>query len=403
MKCDSRAGGLLRVFLLGGAGLVGQEAASLFAADPTVSEITIAGRNPAKATQAASALGEKANSIKADVMDEKGIARLIANYDIFVNTSGPDYRVQLPAVSAAIQAGVNYCDVSCDGPAAERVIGLNTKAKAAGMTAIIGIGWIPGLTNLMMAHAVNRLDETETILACLFWPMADLVKGDTKKIAAELRDAGPYSASWETAMRCYSGDCRIYRNGKWVTVVPFENEIALPHPEGGTVRAYPACSAEPVTFPRYISGLKNVSTVISFSPFPLNELAHQLASRIKAGEIDTREAALSFIETAGSDPDRWLTFTSKRDLELAVWISALGVKDGARTRYTIVQSIDWASTGGPLYNAARRLLKGRIKEHGVLPPEACIDPMPFMEEVASNVSGRQKGKKLFDESFEELD
>ena len=112
----------MRVFLLGGAGLVGQSVAERLAKNAAVSEITIAGRNSDKANQAASGIGEKANSMKADATDEKQIARLVHDYDIFVNTSGPDYLVQPHTVNAALRAGVHYCDVSCDGPAAEKVL-----------------------------------------------------------------------------------------------------------------------------------------------------------------------------------------------------------------------------------------------------------------------------------------
>jgi hypothetical protein len=392
----------MRVFMLGGAGLVGQEAAAYFASNNAISEIMIAGRNPEKAAFAASNVGKKANSVKADVMDEKQIARLVADYDIFLNTSGPDYMVQHHAVSAAISAGVDYCDVSCDGPTAERVLKMNEKAKDAGISAIIGIGWMPGLTNLMMKHAALQLDKTETIYACLLWPMADLVKSDTKKIADELRSAGPYSASWETAMRGYSGECRVYRNKNWTTIDPSENGMTVAHPEGGSVMMYPACSAEPVTVPHYLHDVRNVTFLISFSPFPLNELALQLASRIRKGDINTKDAALSFIETAGSEPRRWLTCDSDRDLEMSVWIDALGIKDGARTRYRLVQDTEWGSTGGPLYTAAMKLLDGGVREPGILPPEACLDPVSFMTEVASLVSGRPTEKSLFRESLERL-
>ena len=393
---------MLRVFLLGGAGLVGQSVAERFAKDAAITEITIAGRNSEKAKQAASVIGEKANSTRADATDEKHIARLVADYDIFVNTSGPDYVVQPPAVRAAIRAGVHYCDVSCDGPAAEKVLKLSAKAEAAGMTAIIGIGWTPGLDNLMMTHAAHQLDETEVVQTCLVWPMTNLVKGDPTKVAEELRKSGPFSASWETGMRCFSGQCKIYRDGKWVIVDPFENGVDLPDPYGGYVRAYPACGAEPITLPRYVSGVRGVSVLLSFRPFQLNELARQLAVRIKSGEMSTKEAAISFIETAGADRERWLSSSENVSEEWPFWIVAQGMKDGSRVRYTMNASPEWLSTGGPLYTAAMMLLNGKIKGHGILPPEACLDPIPFMEDVASNVPGRPRGKKLYDESFEEL-
>jgi saccharopine dehydrogenase-like NADP-dependent oxidoreductase len=400
-EADSGVGGLLRVFLLGGAGLVGQYTARNFAANATVSEITIAGRNLEKTRQAASALGEKGNSIKADATDEKGLARLVAGYDILVNTSGPDYVVQPPAVRAAIRSGVHYCDVSCDGPAAEKVLRLRNKAEAAGITAIIGIGWGPGLDNLMMVHAARQLDRADAVNTCMALTMTDLVSGDTNKIAAELRDSGPFSASWETFMRLYSGQCKIFRDKRWVTVDPFESGVVTANPKGGTVKLYPACGPQTITVPRSVPGLRDASVLISYFPLPLNELAHKLASRIKAGEISTKEAALSLIETAGSEREGW-TLTPQEFPE-DLWITASGIKDGARVRYTLVPTPGWMSTAGPLYTAAMMLLNGKIKEHGIFPPEACLEPIPFMEEVASIVPGRPAGAKLFEESFENLD
>src|SRR4030067_2279036 len=248
----------LRVFLLGGAGMVGQATAERLAANAAVSEITIAGRDPEKANRAASAIGEKANSVKAEATDEKQIARLVRGYDLFINTSGPDYVVQIPVVKAAIRAGVNYCDVSCDAPAAEKVLKLNTKARAAGMTAIIGIGWAPGLDNLMIAHAVKQLDEAESVLACLIWPLTELANGGANKVAAELRDHAQFSASWETGMREFSCPFKIYRDGKWMVVDPFKNGVSLSHPKIRPFTDYPACGPEPITLHRNVRGVKSV-------------------------------------------------------------------------------------------------------------------------------------------------
>ena len=44
-----------------------------------------------------------------------------------------------------------------------------------------------------------------------------------------------------------------------------------------------------------------------------------------------------------------------------------------------------------------------MSEHGVLPPEACFDPLPFIEEVASNGPGWTKEKKLFETNPERLE
>jgi lysine 6-dehydrogenase len=392
-----------RVFLLGGAGLVGQSAAEKFAKNPHVTEILIAGRNTDKARNAALAIGDKANAAKADATNEEDLAQMISGYDILVNASGPDYLVQPPCVKAAVKAGIDYCDVSCDGPAAAEALKLDRQAKSAGMTAIIGIGWTPGLDNLMMVHAARQLDEAVSVHSCIVWPMTDLVTGDARKVADDLRNSGPYAASWETGMRCYSGKCQVFRDGGLVTVNPSENEVVTSGLDGRPVRMYPACGPEPITIPRYLQGIKNVSLLLSFTPFPLNELAHTLAQRINTGEIDTKEAAVTFIETAASDRDRWLVSTDSVPENWPFWVTAEGIKDGSRVRYTLKPDSRWMGTGGPLYTAAMALLDDKVGQQGVLPPEACFDPIPFMEEVASIVPGWPSGTELFEESFEDLD
>jgi len=383
--------------------MVGQATAKRLAANAAVSEVTIAGRDSEKAKRAASAIGEKASSVRAEATDETQIARLVKGYDLFINTSGPDYLVQPPVIKAAIKAGINYCDVSCDGPAAEKVLKLDAKAREAGMTAIIGIGWAPGIDNLMMTHAVSQLDEAESVHACLVWPLTDLVKGDTKEVADNLRGNAQYSASWETGMRCFSGECKIYRGGKWVVVDPFESGMDILHPKLGTFEAYPACGAESVTLPRHLRGVKDVSVLLSFYPHQMNELAHQLAIQIKAGKMTTKEAALSFIETAGSDRERWLSTTKEMPSVWPYLVIAQGVKNGHMVRYILDPNTEWLTTDGPLYTAGMMLLKDRIKKHGIHPPEACLDPIPFLEEVASNEPGWTKEKRLFDEKFERVE
>lgn len=82
---------------------------------------------------------------------------------------------------------------------------------------------------------------------------------------------------------------------------------------------------------------------------------------------------------------------------------AKGVKNGHLVRYTLDANTDWLTTDGPLYTAGMMLLKGRIKEHGIFPPEACLDPIPFLEEVALSEPGWTKEKMLFEEKLERLE
>jgi saccharopine dehydrogenase-like NADP-dependent oxidoreductase len=44
-------------------------------------------------------------------------------------------------------------------------------------------------------------------------------------------------------------------------------------------------------------------------------------------------------------------------------------------------------TGVPASLGAQWLARGAVKEKGVLPPEACIDPVPFLRELSENGRG----------------
>ena len=68
--------------------------------------------------------------------------------------------MQLPAIQAAIDAGVDYCDLAAIGRYAEQALKLNPQAKYAGITAVIATGWV-AINNLMAVHAYRQLDGTE--------------------------------------------------------------------------------------------------------------------------------------------------------------------------------------------------------------------------------------------------
>ena len=195
----------MKVFALGGSGAVGQPACQILAADERVSEIMVAGRNLEAAERVASELGGKGTAEQVDATDERQLASLAAGCDIIVNTAGPDFKVPLPAVRAAIAARTHYCDVGADGPMTERVLALDDDAKAAGVIVVPGIGIAPGLTNLMAMHAAGELDEAEEVEFGYCWSPAFL-RQDT----AEMRALGRIDAGWQTVFRYASGDVRTY-------------------------------------------------------------------------------------------------------------------------------------------------------------------------------------------------
>jgi saccharopine dehydrogenase-like NADP-dependent oxidoreductase len=80
-----------------------------------------------------------------------------------MGTIGPFYKYERKVASACIEAGVNYVSICDDYDAAAEFMELDEEAKQAGVTAITGVGWTPGTTNVFARLAAEQLDEVDEI------------------------------------------------------------------------------------------------------------------------------------------------------------------------------------------------------------------------------------------------
>ena len=385
----------MKVLVLGGAGHVGWPAAQILATSDLVSEVVVGGRDLERAERAASELGPKASPVAIDATDEQRLASLAADCDLIVNAAGPDFKVPLPAVRAAIAAGVHYCDVGADGAMTEQVLELDVDARAAGVTVIPGIGVAPGLTNLMAVHAARQLEVTEEIQFGYLY--------SAERHVQELRETGHVSASWETVLKYASGSVRTYREGRWIHVNAFESGVEVILPQTGTpVTAFPVASPEPITLPRHLSEVKTVTSLVGLFPLDLNDLCREQARLIAAGDVEASQAARSLLEAVNNDPDRLLARPEGLP-SVPVWLTATGVRQGQRARFACWPTAWWMSTGAVIAVAALNILRGEIGKVGVLPPEACFEPLSFFAEVARYGPEQPPDGNLLGESFEVLD
>src|SRR2546430_14159407 len=86
--------------------------------------------------RSAAEIGAKGIAVEVDAINEARLASLARDYDLIVNTAGPDFRVALPVTRAAISAGGHCCDISPDGPSPEKGIPPVRPAKEAGATPV---------------------------------------------------------------------------------------------------------------------------------------------------------------------------------------------------------------------------------------------------------------------------
>lgn len=372
-----------------------------------MTEVVIAGRNLDAAKKFAHELGGKATAAKVDALNEAEIRSAAKGSDLLVSTGGPDYKVSFPAAKAAVQAGIDYCDLCADCDTTERLLRLDSDAKAADATILLGMGYCPGETNLLLKHAASQLDAVEDLRLLLTYNLVGMTSyfgvEDPGKAASEMRRTGRVNASWETVMNWAGGRVFIFRNKKLIDVDPSKHQERIEFPGAGNAIFFPVGGTEVVTIPRFLKNIQSASFMMSVYPPHVSDLYLGLADRIRRREIDPGEATILFHEGVATKLKEEKAPSSWKEPDINLRAVATGVKDGRRMRYSCWPSWEFMGASSALTVAALRILHGDIKERGVLAPEACFDPMDFLQEAAMLVSKDAGGKRLLTDAFEELD
>jgi saccharopine dehydrogenase-like NADP-dependent oxidoreductase len=151
----------MQVLILGGYGVFGSRLAELLTRDGF--EVVIAGRDAAKAHDAAARIGGSALRL-----DRSGDLAPIAEraVDVVVDAAGPfgaygndPYR--LPRFCVA--QGIDYLDLSDDARFTAGITELDAMARGAGRFALSGASSVPGLSSAVVTALADDLDRIDTI------------------------------------------------------------------------------------------------------------------------------------------------------------------------------------------------------------------------------------------------
>lgn len=406
----------MKVFTLGGYGKVGLPAIKLLAQSDMVTEIAVAGRNLERAEKAAREIGEKGIAVHADGTDEEKLTALLAGYDIVMNAAYNE--TVLPTIRAAIRTGTHYCDVN---GVIEQALQLASEAKAVGITSIIANGIGPCITNLMGVHVARQLEEVEQLqlgFASIFnWESGRELTPrqwlrDPKENLAALHEFRPFiSMMLQMVQKNGIRTVLDYQDGRWVEVDPIRSGLEVPLPQGGTITSYPYASSDPLweSLPRDLSTVPPVE--VFFSPLPpqLHDLLREQVLRVLEENIDPDTAINSFYDTVEGDPHRWLTSPGDFVPIPVIWARAVGRKEGRAARYSYWFTAPMWTVGGyfltsvALAVAVRKILRGEIRERGVMTAETAFEPLSFFDEVVALLPEPPPDGKLVGESFEWLE
>jgi len=350
----------MKIVVLGGCGDMGSFVVRDLVAHSD-SDIVIADYRADAAEKLAAQLGPRVSARFVDAASESSLADAVRGADAAVGCIGPFYKFALPMTRAAVRAGVHYVDICDDyGPIPE-VLALDEEAKRVGVTAITGLGWTPGITNLMARAGAAQMDEVDAIHVSWAGGAAD----------------SQGLAVIKHVFYAVTGEVPTYVDGEWKDIPASSGAEAVEFPAPlGKVRVFHCGHPEPLTVPRYIA-VRTVTLKGALTPDWNNKLVDVFnALRLidTPRKIDRVAAIIHSIEAifrAGGVP-----FSGAR-------VDVLGTRDGAQQRisYATVDKMG-RLTGIPAAIGALQLAKGGLP-HGVFAPEGCLDPEPFFAELAT--------------------
>ena len=374
----------MHIIVLGGAGAMGRIAARTLTEYADIDQITIADYNEERAQEVAASLHSSNIVVKQiDVNDEERLRALLRGADVVLNAV--EYVFNLPILKACIQEKVHYADLGGLFHMTRRLMAMNDEVSAAGITAILGMGGTPGVTNVLARAAVNKLNHVDSI-------KVQLGCSDDTPSSAPL--VAPYSI--RTILDEFTKQPQVFQDGVWYPQQPLSGleEMVFPLPVGRATAIYSLhseCATFPISFKN--KGIHYVSFKIAFPTDFMTKLKFLVDLGLGSDEsINIHGAKVSPREVLA----RLLEMVPVEDVEPqdcdVLRIVANGEAEGQSVEITnqivVLPYQRWGisagalDTGTPLAIAGHMLANGEITRRGAFGPEMCVPVEPFFEELA---------------------
>ncbi|KKM10783.1 saccharopine dehydrogenase [Clostridiales bacterium PH28_bin88] len=357
----------MKVVVLGGAGDMGSRAVRDLARQPEVTELTIADLNLAAARKLASESGEKVKVVQVDANQPRTLVEAMRGHDVAAGAIGPFYRYEKVMVEAALEARVNYTSICDDYDAVESILPLDGRAGELGVKVLTGMGWTPGLSNVLARKGADQLDRVDEIN--IYWAGAS---ADSTGFAVVLH-----------TIHIFTGQVPSFTGGRQVRVAAGSGKERVEFIEPlGRVSMFHLGHPEPVTLPRYIPGVKTVTLKGGLTEEFLNSLAVAIARLRLTNTRRKKQVVGKIIKTILPALEK----VGKPGVPISgIRVDIKGERAG-QSQHLVYQAADHMNnlTGVPLAIGALMLGRGQIRRAGVFAPEApgAVDPDAFIAALA---------------------
>lgn len=360
----------MKVIFFGGTGSMGQKAVSELCAFPEISQVSVSARSRKK-YEALYRLVEgrkKLNYLEVDLSKEEDLVSIISGHDLVANAAGPFYRYEARLAQAAAEAGADYVSICDDFDAAEQIFALDELFHQKGLRALTGIGWTPGVSSFMARAGADDLDIVEKIN--ISWA------GNSDDSVGE--------AVVLHVLHAFNGRVPCVMDGKLQMVPAGSGKEKVQFPgDLGEITVYNVGHPEPVTMPRYFSGVKEVTLKGGINENTFNKLALLVA---KLGLSKNRRARNRIAALFQKALPLMRKTLGKGSEFSGIRVDITGTVSGQTRQVTYSAAGPMEIlTGVPMAIAIRELARGNVQTTGVFAPEApdALDPQSFFAELES--------------------
>jgi saccharopine dehydrogenase-like NADP-dependent oxidoreductase len=286
-----------------------------------------------------------------DARDPASLSAALDGADVVVNAA--DYRLNLDVMRGASGAGAHYVDLGGLFHLTRQQLELDAEFRAAGLTAILGLGSAPGKTNLLASAAAHRLGRDPVSM--------EIWAATRDPAAADHPFPAPYSVQTlrdELQMRPV-----VLHDGELEDVDPLSGAASRDFPEPvGRAEGIFTLHSELATLPVSLPTLQEASFRLCLSPGLLEKLL-----ALQEGELP--------------EP-----YTQSR---ASVAVHEVELRGGG-TRVvgrTVTRGGSARSTSESAARGAVELADGRLGAPGVHAPEIAVsDPEAFLALLDTEVS-----------------
>lgn len=376
--------------LIIGAGGVGTVVAHKVSQNADVfTDIMIASRTKSKCDAVVKAIGnDKIKTAQVDADNVEQLTALLREYkpDLVINVALP-YQ-DLHIMDACLAAGVNYLDTANYEPREEAHFeyswqwAYRKRFEDAGLTAILGCGFDPGVSGVYTAYAAkHHFDEIQ------YLDIVDCNAGNHHKAFAT-------NFNPEINIREITQKGRYYENGKWVETGSLEIHKPLTYPHIGPKESYLLYHEELESLTKNYSTIKRARFWMTFGQEYLTHL--RVIQDIGMARIDPimyngqEIVPIQFLKAVLPNPQ---DLGANYEGETSIGCRIRGLKDGKERTYYVynncshhaayletgMQGVSY-TTGVPAMIGAMMFVKGLWKKSGVFNVEE-FDPDPFMEQL----------------------